>query len=78
MSEAYTILESPLRDHYVGKNKNRKIGRNRILSNQEDKALYKYILDIVEVGLSLTPIQMQKVAKMQLPISQEACLEGLA
>ena len=52
---AFNIPRSSLRDHYLGKGRNRKIGAKRILGKKEDEVLSKYILEMAAVALPLTP-----------------------
>ena len=61
----HNIPKSSLRDHYVGKRRNRKMEGEWVLSKEEDEAVCKYILDMIEIGLPLIPIQMHdKIAKI--------------
>ena len=62
VSQAFNIPKSSLRDLFLGKRTSRKIGGKGILTKEEDEALCKYILDMAEVGLPLTPIQLQQKA----------------
>ena len=62
VSEAFSIPRSSLRDHCGGKRRSRKMGAKGILSIEEDEGLCKYILDMAEIGLPLTPIQVQQKA----------------
>ena len=62
VSQAFNIPKSSLRDHYLGKRISRKIGGKGVLTKEEDEALCKYVLDMAEIGLPLTPIQLQQKA----------------
>ena len=62
VSQAFDIPRSSLRDHYLGKRRNRKRTNKGVLSNEEDEALWKYIHNMAEVAISLTPTQMQQKA----------------
>ena len=65
VSKAFGIPRTTLRDHYLGKRTSRKMGGKGVLSKEEDDALCKYILGMAEIGLPLTPIQVQhKVAEI--------------
>ena len=62
VSRAYNISRSSLRDDYLGKKRSRKMGAKGTLTKEEDDAVYKYILDMAEVGLLFTPTQVQQKA----------------
>ena len=62
---AFGIPRTTLRDHYLGKRTSRKMGDKGMLSKEEDDALCKYILDMVEIRLPLSPNQVrEKVAEI--------------
>ena len=49
-------------DYYLGKRRSRKMGGKEVLSNEKDQTLYKHIFDMNEVGVPLTPNQVQMKA----------------
>ena len=54
VSKAFGIPRCTLRDHYQGR-RSTKMGGRGILTQEEDEGLAKYILDMAEIGLPLTP-----------------------
>ena len=65
VSQAFDIPKITLRDHYQSKRRSRKMGGKGVLTEEEDEALAKYILDMVKIRLPLIPNQMkEKVVKM--------------
>ena len=65
VSKAFGIPRTTLKDHYLGKRTSRKMEGKGVLSKEEDDVLCKYILGMAEIGLPLTPIQVQhKVAEI--------------
>ena len=56
----YGIPKLSLRDHISGKIRSKKMGPQGMLTEEEKSALYEYIEEVVNQGMSLTPIQIKK------------------
>ena len=60
VSIVFDIPRTTLRDYYLGKRTSRKMEGKGVLSKEEDDALCKYILGMVEIGLPLIPNQVRE------------------
>ena len=58
VSVEYKILRYSLRNHMNGKTRSRKMGPKGVFKSEEEIALYHYIEEMVDCGLSLSPTQL--------------------
>ena len=59
VSRNFQIPRSSLRDHYEGKTKSRKLGRQGVLTIAEEEPLVTYLEDMVRVSCPLNITQLK-------------------